>query len=324
MKSFDINRFGKTLRWLVSENRLMLLSVFLGVMVAVLLLEIMTTLLVKNPSIYLRNIAGFIIFAMAVMALAFVSGMFTNFTSIGSRQQRCAYMMLPATNLEKFLAVVFYVTVICTVCMAVAMVLGDTMRMGVMAAWDRLQPLTGASYVPDGTEFQESHWWTSALPKVWERLWAISDIPSNGHTLICDNGGSKIVTVCSAGYTILRYVLLLGSLMWVHSLFTMGGTLLRKYTFVVSGVVVILAILLYEEATDSFGLYLYEHVVYYSDNKDGFKHIEYAVSTVRPLAYVVAALVLLLSAFNYWASFHIFKHFELISNKWTNYDILKR
>jgi len=32
----------------------------------------------------------------------------------------------------------------------------------------------------------------------------------------------------------------------------------------------------------------------------------------------------LLTCFNYWASFHVFKHFELITNKWTNYDILKR
>jgi hypothetical protein len=39
---------------------------------------------------------------------------------------------------------------------------------------------------------------------------------------------------------------------------------------------------------------------------------------------VLAVVLPLLAVINYWASFHIFKGFQLITNKWTNYDILKR
>ena len=37
-----------------------------------------------------------------------------------------------------------------------------------------------------------------------------------------------------------------------------------------------------------------------------------------------AVLLPLLAVFNYWASFHIFKNLQLITNKWLNYDFHKR
>ena len=40
--------------------------------------------------------------------------------------------------------------------------------------------------------------------------------------------------------------------------------------------------------------------------------------------YAVSVVLPLLAVFNYWMSFRIFKGFQLITNKWTNYDILKR
>jgi hypothetical protein len=41
-------------------------------------------------------------------------------------------------------------------------------------------------------------------------------------------------------------------------------------------------------------------------------------------AYILAVLLPLFAVFNYWASFRIFKNFQLITNKWLNYDFHKR
>jgi hypothetical protein len=44
---------------------------------------------------------------------------------------------------------------------------------------------------------------------------------------------------------------------------------------------------------------------------------------VGVLGYFFTVALPIISIFNYWASFHIFKGFQLITNKWTNYDIYK-
>ena len=47
------------------------------------------------------------------------------------------------------------------------------------------------------------------------------------------------------------------------------------------------------------------------------------VHKVGALGYFLTVALPLLSIFNYLASFHIFKGFQLITNKWTNYDFHK-
>ena len=59
----------------------------------------------------------------------------------------------------------------------------------------------------------------------------------------------------------------------------------------------------------------------FTSHWDGDKYVSQEVGF---FAYVLAVVLPLLSIFNYWAAFHIFKGFQLITNKWTNYDILKR
>ena len=67
-------------------------------------------------------------------------------------------------------------------------------------------------------------------------------------------------------------------------------------------------------------MHYFELSMFTSNWEDG----KYVSGEVGIPAYILAILLPLLSVFNYWASFHIFKNFQLITNKWTNYDILKR
>jgi hypothetical protein len=117
-------------------------------------------------------------------------------------------------------------------------------------------------------------------------------------------------------YNAMNIFVIFAIVVWNLSLMIICGTLLRKYAFVVASLIIILCSILLSWTIHHFGLFLFWGDVW----KDGV-HYE---SEVGALAYVLAVLLPALAVFNYWASFHIFKHFELITNKWTNYDIFKR
>lgn len=99
---------------------------------------------------------------------------------------------------------------------------------------------------------------------------------------------------------------------WIHSLYIFAGTLMRKYAFVVASLLLVgLPVLLqfvFVEPGSRLNLFVIS---------EGVRH-------VSPLACVLDGVFVVFAIFNYWAAFHIFKNFELITNKWTNYDILKR
>ena len=230
----------------------------------------------------------------------------TGFADYQKKPQREAFLMLPSTNLEKFLAVVIYVTVVWSLAGFLAFAIGDTLRMAVRA-------------LAYGNE------WYSLVPKVLEMFGEI--VPT------FDEGGMMIQTV---PYKVCAPIFLVGLFVWIHSTYILGGTLLRKYAFVVSSLVIISAFLLMAWLTHKFNLN-----VFYLDTvvdgqslealrkagalTDGEVPVEsiQVFHKVAPLGYIITVALPILSIFNYWASFHIFKGFQLITNKWTNYDILK-
>ena len=230
----------------------------------------------------------------ALVSLILVS---TIMSSVNEKRKREAFLMLPASNLEKFLALMTYTSVICVLGVFLAFVLGDSLRM----AWFWISgPYTEAkvSYIGNPTEYY--YWWSSAIPEMMDNL--------TPHILEADS--------CNWFYLVMNIVVIAAIAVWTHSLLIIGGTLLRKYSFVASMLVFILFVWLLSWTIHHFGLYLFWSDVW----KDGHHY----VSEVGVLAYILAVLLPLLSVFNYWASFHIFKNFQLITNKWTNYDILKR
>jgi len=101
-------------------------------------------------------------------------------------------------------------------------------------------------------------------------------------------------------------------IIWVHSLYTFGGTLLRKYAFVATSIVLIVCFMIFVHVVKYFELSMFQ------TNWENGKRVYEEVGTI---AYVLSIGLPLLSILNYWASFRIFKGMQLITNKWTNYDI---
>jgi len=299
MNSFDINRFGKTLRWVVSVNFRKMLLWFTGSVLAVFLGEILFKMMSPGgiPMDMIRDVSQFLAMILILVSIIMVSSIVS---SINEKRKREAFLMLPSSNLEKFLSLVVYSTVICIAFAFLAIVLGDTLRM--LAYWTFKANLDGGhlNSITDNITGEAFYWWSSAIPMMLKELAPVIVV-----------GG---LTDYPLDFAIVQNLFIYGGLLWVHSVYTLGGTLLRKYSFVGTTVFVILCITLVVRI-----VYMFEFSMFYSRWDNG-ELLEYKIGI---LGYIIAIAFPILSIVNYWASFHIFKGFQLITTKWTNYDFHK-
>ena len=286
MNSFSFNRFCQTLRWVLANNFRLIAAGFVGYMALFFLAELFI-LSISNTGrhrgyddILMNSVADFpTIFILVNIAFS-LSMIFFNYDK---KTKREAHLMLPATNLEKYLSAMIFVTVVMPLVVFIGFIVGDTLRMVVRS-------------VLYGDE------WISTVPRVL-------------HNLTPDAFKKFSVDPAPVSFKLTEIYFALSLITWIHSLYIFCGTLMRKYSFVVATLAMIL----------SFAFTLWVGVdklhlkMFYGIPRDG--ELVYEVGT---LACLLCVILPLLSAFNYWASFRIFKGFQLITNKWFNYDILKR
>ena len=295
MNSFSFNRFGKMLRWVLSVSQRLILYAMAGSVVGVFMAEMILLRMSSydSPFTMLSRYGDVGAAVFAVASLILVS---TIVSGVNEKREREAFLMLPASNLEKFLALMTYTSVICVLGVFLAFVLGDSLRM----VWFWISgPYTEAevSYIGNPTEYY--YWWSSAIPEMVDNL--------TPHILEADS--------CNWFYLVMYIVVIAAIAVWTHSLLIIGGTLFRKYSFVISCLVFILFWVIFGKTMQYFELSMFT-----SNWEDG----KYVSGEVGLLAYILAVLLPLLAVFNYWASFHIFKNLQLITNKWLNYDFHKR
>ena len=309
MNSFSINRFGQTFRWVLATNFRNFLAWTLGAAVGVFLMEMI--LIAFNitpdggkyiPFLYstISNICQIALIIFVLVALS------TGFADYQKKPQREAFLMLPSTNLEKFLAVVIYVTVVWSLAGFLAFVVGDTLRMAVRALL----------YGND---------WYSLVPKMLDLF---------GEMIPSYEDGMMIRPI---SYRVCAPIALIGLFVWLHSTYILGGTLLRKYAFVASSLVIISAFILMAWLNQKYNLqFFYVDTFIDGQSVDALrqsgaldangpwsaKSVQ-IIHKVGALGYFITVALPILSIFNYWASFHIFKGFQLITNKWINYDFHK-
>ena len=192
-----------------------------------------------------------------------------------------------------------YTTVICTLCVFLAIALGDSLRMAWFAVSGEYHGSISVTF-----KGETYYWWSSAVSLLLDNLLS---------SFMVNVSGDGFVNY-STLFRVLQAEVFLGFLFWIHSLYTIGGTLLRKYSFVATSVFFILCIVLFSSFMKHYDIMMFR------SEWDGDKYI---AQEVGALGYVMAVALPLFSVFNYWASYRIFKGFQLITNKWINYDILK-
>ena len=295
MNTFSFNRFGKMLRWVLSVNQRRILYAIAASVVGVFMAEMILLKMSSydTPFTMLRHYGQVGAALFAVVSLILVS---TIVSGVNEKRKREAFLMLPASNLEKFLALMTYTSVVCVLGVFLAFVLGDSLRM----AWFWISgPYTEVETSVMGDPVEYYYWWSSAIPEMMDNL--------TPHILEADS--------CNWFYLVMNLFVITAIAVWTHSLLIIGGTLFRKYSFVISCLVFILFWVIFVKTMHYFELSMFTST---------WENGRYVDGEIGVPAYVLAVLLPLLAVFNYWASFHIFKNFQLITNKWTNYDILKR
>ena len=307
MNSFSINRFGKTQRYVLSTNFRSLLMWTIGAALVVFMCEMVYWkfgTLNESPYDMLKNFGDMGMVLYVVASVVLISSVVAG---INDKRKRESFLMLPSTNAEKYLSLIVYSTVICILCVFLAMVLGDTLRMAFL--WGRDLMGFGPRYEGEPVSVYITNRFGDVMySNSWVR-WYDSALPVFLYNFVPNYGFSSWVGI-------MRWAFFLASLLWIHSLYTLGGTLLRKYAFVASSVVFILLLVGFAKFIDYFDLYTFR-----SEWIDAAGNLhKHMIST---LVYVYCIALPILSIANYWISFRIFKGFELITNKWTNYDFHK-
>ncbi len=280
MNSFDINRFGKALRWMICVNFRSLLMWSLGLTLGVAMGELMVRAMIQTTTPQETYTTGILAgFFVVYIIIGVVVGICNLFVELDKKARRQAFLMLPATNLEKFLAATVFATVSGFVMMHLSFIVGDTLRVVFRAL------------------FYGDSWNTFIFPEL-AKMMSFDGVAAY-HTL---------------GYRLLGLAFLVLGLTWLHSFYTLGGTLFRKYAFVISSLVLVAGFTMLIWFSKYHGIYMFS--TYYIE---GVGRVE----KVGTMTYILTAFFAVFSVVNYWLSFRIFKGFELITNKWMNYDFYK-
>lgn len=216
--------------------------------------------------LYLGSVSGLFMFISFIIFFFCGSRIFINMKTKASRS---LFLMLPATNMEKFTSRLLYT------------VLGTSLM--IVASW----------MIADIIQFVFSLFLTpgmqgSLVDKTFEEL---------SHFIV-RNGTSVL------GQTFPVGMLLLSLTIFTHSFFTLGGTVFRKSATLLT-------------ICSSFILMFLTALISSFVDADVLRHL---VQSIEPntFGWLMVMVLLLLSAFNYWAAYKLFTHMQIINNKWFN------
>jgi len=137
MKNFNISRCWQTFRWYLYENRRTLVRWFIGLALVTMVVESFFLSVsfdhLSDPGmrkmVLLALGANCTIFLFLVMFYGFS----TIFGCLKRKERRISYLVLPASNLERYISALAYVLVVFPIAIILAFCLGDTLR--ALAFW---------------------------------------------------------------------------------------------------------------------------------------------------------------------------------------------
>lgn len=274
MKTFSINRFYKTLRWLFSMKIHSLMMWMLGLTLMILFIDVLFTQPGTNGldrvysypflSLFLEQ---FVLIGLAI-CIAHV------FLFMSNHHCRQSFLMLPASNLEKYLAAVVFAALSGIVLTYGSVFIGDTLRVAFC-------------FLIDDESWRNGLFFNMVI-KMFNPYGRIPPQPFFIHLM---------------GWTVL-----ITSYMWLHSFFTLGGTLFRRHAFVLTSLMLMIGTAMLV-------------LVFRAEFKQMITNpLESGVENEKlsAMTYLVTLFYVVFSVVNYWLSYRIFKRAGLISYKWFN------
>lgn len=211
MKNFDIKRFVQLAKWSLLTGKKKTISLVAGMtigMVAAFVPQMLFGDASDSAALQYSRLVSIVQACSFIIGLSFVLCGCWLFDNMKTKQERIAYLMLPASTFEKYLVRYLMLTVGVTVCWIVAFSFADIIRILVSL-------ITGRSPL------------VSALPILFGSFMS----PGNAGILI--NGGM----LCHEYFAVCV-------IMFHHSLYILGGTLFRRRQFVFTSMVIFAAMIL--------------------------------------------------------------------------------
>ena len=271
--NFQFSRLLMVMRWDVFTNLKTYLNMILGMTFALLPFFIMQLYqLSKQYQLFPDTIdlsywgmSQYVLMIFSIAMYMMATQIFMVMKTTGQREQ---FLMLPASNLEKYISRFLFSTLGAAVAMITAIVVSDLVQLIF-------------SFVLLPGHHQSVCLSTMALLwKIWTTF--IESIDSAGALML-----SLLIMTCGV---------------LVHSFFILCGTLFRKHTIVVSGILFIVMIYL---------------VIYVIESVPG------TITTCLmhgDNSWIFCLLIaeLLLAGFQYWLSYKVFTRMQVICNRWIN------
>lgn len=273
MSNFDIKRFARVAQWTWRMNFKGVLSFAAGLSIGYLgpyigwIYPYLKGMPADDEGRLIERIAFCVVIYLIVVI---ISGTWI-FANMQTKAQRTTVKLLPATDLEKFLVNFLAVTLGAAVMAIVAFCIADIVRIVVCLIF-------GIDHVAIG------------LPYFIQMIFTDTDFAGSSV-----NAGRIFPT--AVNFTALGWCL------WAQSLYVVGGTVLRRYQFVITSAVHVLLFIAFAVVV-SYGSGNVETTVM----DEGLAPVFYAIGTV------LAAIAVL----NWWISYRIFKRMQVINNKWIN------
>ena len=228
MEKFSFKRFFRVLYWFLRTNSKQLLMWFAGAATCVFLMQMVVTctgVVVKSsggntytmgftPENYkhaLFVVKSIILVFMSIATLFVLSGVFRQ---LYKKQKAISFLMLPATNKEKYWVLLVYVTVAWILCLFLGYVVADVLRMVIVPMFKDLP-------------------YVSTL--------------TNPNLFFVVTEGHVVQKITASIYSLI-------SIIWVHSCYIAAGSVFRKNGFVIASAGLLLIVSLFEKVLmKSFG-----------------------------------------------------------------------
>ena len=271
--NFQFSRLLMVMRWDMFTNLKSYLNMMLGMTFALLPFFIMQLYqLSKQYQLFPDTIdlsylgmSQYVLMIFSIAMYMMATQIFMVMKTTGQREQ---FLMLPASNLEKYISRFLFSTLGAAVAMITAIVVSDLVQ------------LIFSFVLLPGHHQSVCLSIMALLWKIWTTF--IESIDSAGALML-----SLLIMTCGV---------------LVHSFFILCGTLFRKHTIVVSGILFIVMTYL---------------VIYVIESVPG------TITTCLmhgDNSWIFCLLIaeLLLAGFQYWLSYKVFTRMQVICNKWIN------
>lgn len=290
MSNFNIKRFIHTLKWSMLATKKEITTIA-GCMFFLYLMPFIISVMSSHGKLDIiaeSDIQSAAIVCINYLAVFLMIGGCWILNNMKTKEQRITFKMLPASDLEKYLARVIYITVVWFAIGILTFCLADICRMLICL----ISGTHGAhSIIPyafniinhiEMTERGIDHY----------LIYAFNIIFIDDHIEMTERDMDYYLIIAS----------IYGWVFWAHSLYVLGGAFFRRRQFILTSCV----------------HFLLGFIALFLSRYKGSVIIDPDDTHINVLLCIYPFIAFAIALFNWWLAYKLFKRSQVINNKWIN------